>query len=419
MFLLFTCFASQPFGFEGDHVAIGTSWKYFVERLADGLDIAYNSPVEKIQIVQPDGTVPMQETGDENKQEQTTTTTTTKQEDTKPPAASTATRFSNRINGDAPDIRRSSRSNKGMISIMQIVDSSSICYDDPSKTFLRKRKRSDDSSTVQLTLQNGTVLEANAVVCTLPLGVLKIPQQKSGHIRFEPPLPEDKQHAIKNLGCGLLNKCVVSFPNVFWQDSDFLGLAGMDHSYLVLNAMKYTQKPVLIFMFGGPFAKEVESWTDSDIVKDCLGVLKKICGKEVPKPLDYCVTRWGQEMYSRMAFTFIPPGVNGSQELAKMCDAIPDPSLPKKPIIMFAGEHTNPYHPSTMHGAFLSGIREAYRYDLFLNPELNDNMVFEADEKMYIHTFPTKRSYRNTASSKSKNKKATSNNGQKSGSTTS
>ena len=59
---------------------------------------------------------------------------------------------------------------------------------------------------------------------------------------------------------------------------------------------------------------------------------------------------------------------------------------------MFAGEHTTPYHPSTIHGAFLSGIREAYRLDLFMEPKLNDYMVFEANEKIYQHTFPVRRS---------------------------
>ena len=274
----------EPFGFEGDHVAIQTSWKFFMERLAEGLDIAYNCPVEKIIIVKPDGTIPMPTTTIITNEEQPQATTIKKEEDTVPPPLTpilTPTRSSNRINGDTSNsVRRSSRSNKGKISIMQIINSTSVCYDDPSKKQIRKRKR-DEGSSVQLTLQNGNVLEADAVVCTLPLGVLKLSANRPGHVCFEPPLPDTKQQAIKRLGCGLLNKCVMSFETVFWQDSEFLGLAGIEHSYLVLNAMKYTEKPVLIFMFGGSFAKDVESWTDSEIVEDCLGVLKKICGKDV------------------------------------------------------------------------------------------------------------------------------------------
>lgn len=344
--------------------------------------------------------------------------------------ASEPSRFSRRLRGDGVNVRRSSRSTKGVIQMLHISHDSSISYDDPKKKRPQRRKEkpakvvaetilsteregdstqtedeppdqesAEPSSKVHVTLENGTVLEADAVVCTLPLGILKIPRTEHGHVSFAPPLPVSKQKAIQELGCGLLNKCVMSFPNVFWQDSEFLGLAGSEHSYLVLNAMKYTQKPILIFMYGGAFANEVETWTDSEIVDDCLEVLKRICGKEVPPPVDYCITRWGHELYSRMAFTYIPPGVDGPAALSAMSQAIYDPSLPDKPLLMFAGEHTTPYHPSTMHGAFLSGIREAYRYDLFMEPALNDHIKFTDNDHIYQHTFPTKKVYKNIKSS--------------------
>lgn len=43
-------------------------------------------------------------------------------------------------------------------------------------------------------------------------------------------------------------------------------------------------------------------------------------------------------------------------------------------------------HPSTIHGAFLSGIREAYRLDCALDPEGNSNINF-SDEQLYERTF--------------------------------
>lgn len=416
----------EPYGFTGDHAAVEPSWRFVMERLADGLNIMYQSPVTQINIVLPDGTCPAsiktqrkredlpnepKEEGDESKYAKGKPPPPTRR--SKPTSAlASPTRFSRRLRGDDVNVRRSARSNKGIIKNLQIKDAGSLCYDDPSKKSERgKRKRKaggnlgrakgePPSSTVQITLQNGTVLAANALVCTLPLGILKIPEGKPGHVRFVPPLPKQKHSAIDQLGCGLLNKCAMTFSSVFWQDSDFLGLAERTHSYLVLNAMKYTQKPILIFMYGGSFAKELESWTDTEIVEDCLAVLKKICGKDVPSPVDYCVTRWGKEQFSRMAFTYIPPGVNGSKELSIMSEAIEDPALPNKPLVMFAGEHTTPYHPSTMHGAFLSGIREAYRYDLFVEPALNGHLEFEGEEKLYEHTFPTRRVYKTAKTSK-------------------
>jgi monoamine oxidase len=48
---------------------------------------------------------------------------------------------------------------------------------------------------VRLTTANGTMIEAQTVCCTVPLGVLK-----RGLIRFEPPLPPAKAQAIERLG---------------------------------------------------------------------------------------------------------------------------------------------------------------------------------------------------------------------------
>ena len=45
------------------------------------------------------------------------------------------------------------------------------------------------------------IYRADAMLCTVPLGVLK-----SGALTFHPPLPEWKQQAINNMGFGLLNK---------------------------------------------------------------------------------------------------------------------------------------------------------------------------------------------------------------------
>jgi hypothetical protein len=455
----------EQFGFDGVHAAVETSWKLVMEQMADGLDILHHSPVTQIRVVLPDGTTPKNEvweldpavgatrtnetlatmrndrtpeaaqsfTMEEGTRQieynsRTTLSRSTKGTTIKPPKATIAPvpRFSRRIRGEVANVRRSARSTKGIIQKLQIGRDHAVCYDDPSrksqgkKRAKRRLNQVDDnspfttnievegdivpSSSVQVKLQNGTVLEADAVVCTLPLGVLKIPENQPGHVKFIPPLPDRKRNAIQKLGCGLLNKCALSFPKVFWQDSDFLGMAENNYSYLILNTVSYTHKPILIFMYGGAFASKIEDWTDAEIVEDCMGVLRRATHKDIPDPVDYCVTRWGKEQYSRMAFTYIPPGVDGPKELDSMSQAIYDSVQPGRPLIMFAGEHTTPYHPSTMHGAFLSGIREAYRYDLFMEPALNGYMEFQSSEHIYQHTFHMKRVYETATSPKGKRK---------------
>lgn len=375
----------EAYGFDGDHVALQASWKPVVEALAEPLDIVYNASVELIHLVHP------------NPISKAVTTTKDSRQPTRLPMPRTAssqcineslpstpTRHSRRVRGQDADSRRSPRVLKG-----QGVDRFTV---DHATADLKKRVRTDSGETgprntvVQITLMDGTVLEADSVVCTVPLGILK---RKT--ISFDPPLPTPKQQAIERLGIGLLNKCTLSFPHVFWQDSDFLGLAEDEHSYLVLNGATFTDNPVLLFMFGGEFAHEIEKWTDTEIVTDCLRILSRICGCQVPEPTDYHTTRWGREQYSRMAFTFIPPGVDGAAELRAMGEPVLN-SIGNVPALMFAGEHTTFFHPSTIHGAFFSGIREAYRLDIALEPEANNNFIF-SEEELYLRTFPIERKF--------------------------
>jgi len=70
------------------------------------------------------------------------------------------------------------------------------------------------------------------------------------------------------------------------------------------------------------------------------------------------------------------PFIFGSHTFIQLCSNIHDikqiatpwPNLPSRPLILFAGEGTHERYYGTMHGAFLSGIREAKRIiDLYEN----------------------------------------------------
>jgi len=428
----------EPYGYDGDHTALRHTWKVVVDSLKENLDILYDAPVKRVHVVRPGKKALAAEAAAKRaaadaaakkKKKKLLLAAAAKIKRAQQPSAKTAAtsvdasvtaavsgRQSRRLRGeDADSKRRSSRSNKGRMVTERYAPSAEndTTEVDSSATSMGRKRRTtpatdgDDAAggdenaaasaaagprktVVQVTLENGTVLEANHVVCTLPLGVLKLDaQQDYAGVVFDPPLPFPKRRAIDNLGAGLLNKCVLSFPRVFWQDSEFLGLADDPHSYLVLNAHAYNGRPILIFMYGGSMSFEVEDWTDSEIVDDCLDVLKRICGRTIPDPVDYRVTRWGHEEYSRMAFTYVPPGVDGFSELRAMSTPIFD-HTGEKPTLMFAGEHTTPFHPSTIHGAFLSGIREAYRLDLTLDPKANNYLKF-SDNELYQRTFPVQR----------------------------
>ncbi len=362
----------EAYGYEGAHVSLRNSWKTVVEALAEPLSIAYDCQVTAIEIIEESR--PTVVAPDAN------ATNNRKHKETLRPAS--PSRKSRRLQGEDANIRRSRRSTK-QTQAFTVHSYSSLSYDDTSLQHPERRKPKLPPK-VRVTLHNGAVLEADAVVCTIPLGVLK-----TNTIQFIPPLPDVKKKAIADMGCGLLNKCILSFPQVFWQDTDFLGLAGEDTPFLILNGHKITGKPILIFMFGGESAFDVDAdWCDTDLVEECMNVLRKISKTPPPQPLDYIVTRWGQDAFARMCFSYVPPNVDGGEALSALGQ--PLVSSDGRPMVLFAGEHTTPFHPSTIHGAFLSGIREAYRLDLTLEPQLNNGLTFDPSN-LYQKTFGLKR----------------------------
>ena len=316
----------------------------------------------------------------------------------------------------AHGVRRSSRENRGR----RVTEDNARPKEPPVSDSRLKGEIEkscyghDENTVVQVTTKCGHTFEADAVVVTLPLAVLSTPKGSQGHIAFEPPLSEAKRNAIERLGVGSYNKCVMSFANSFWDNLprhlasttssrpdtwkdeetdrfDFIGHASSEHGKDILFFC-VRDRPILVAIFGGSaYSKQVENMHDDEVVGECIGVLKKICKKAIEErdgsvrtrrtglsvpdwPIDYFVSRWGLDPYAKGAFSFVPPGVSAFEELSAMAKPVYDfrpewdtnGSTPRRPLILFAGEATTPYHPSTMHGAFETGIREAYRVSVGL-----------------------------------------------------
>ena len=64
---------------------------------------------------------------------------------------------------------------------------------------------------VLLTYPNGTWVLPDAVIVTIPLGVLQNQQ-----VEFTPELPSEKIKAMEGLTMGVVNKVAMSFEKVFW-----------------------------------------------------------------------------------------------------------------------------------------------------------------------------------------------------------
>lgn len=83
-----------------------------------------------------------------------------------------------------------------------------VRFNTPIKSIQYNTEEQRVGKAVRIECGNGEVFEADKVVITTPLGVLK-----SGSVSFQPPLPDWKQGVIERMGFGLLNKV----SSAMWQ----------------------------------------------------------------------------------------------------------------------------------------------------------------------------------------------------------
>ncbi|KAL0325831.1 UNVERIFIED_CONTAM: Lysine-specific histone demethylase 13 [Sesamum radiatum] len=214
---------------------------------------------------------------------------------------------------------------------------------------------------VKVSTSNGKEFSGDAVLVTVPLGCLK-----AETIKFSPPLPQWKYLSIKRLGFGVLNKVVMEFPEVFWDDTiDYFGATAEDTNqrgwcFMFWNVKKTVGAPVLISLVVGKAAIDGQNFSASDHVSHALLVLRKLFGEhKVSDPVASVVTDWGRDPYSYGAYSYVAVGSSGEDY-----DIL---GRPVENCLFFAGEATCKEHPDTVGGAMMSGLREAVRIIDILN----------------------------------------------------
>ncbi|KAL8257037.1 hypothetical protein R6Q59_029078 [Mikania micrantha] len=222
---------------------------------------------------------------------------------------------------------------------------SDVCY----------QKEDESQKKVKVFTKSGKIFTGDAVLITVPLGCLK-----AETIKFSPSLPDWKHSSIKRLGFGVLNKVVLEFPEVFWDDSvDYFGATAevtdqRGWCFMFWNVKKTVNAPVLIALVVGKAAINDQDLTASDHVNHALVVLRKLFGEDVVHdPVASVVTDWGRDPFSYGAYSYVAVGASGEDY-----DTL---GRPINNCLFFAGEATCKEHPDTVGGAMMSGLREAVR----------------------------------------------------------
>lgn len=233
---------------------------------------------------------------------------------------------------------------------------------------------------VKVSTSNGNEFSGDAVLVTVPLGCLK-----AETIKFSPPLPQWKYLSIKRLGFGVLNKVVMEFPEVFWDDSiDYFGATAeitdqRGRCFMFWNVKKTVGAPVLIALLVGKAAIDGQNISSSHHVGHALVVLRKLFGEDkVPDPVASVVTDWGRDPYSYGAYSYVAVGSSGEDY-----DIL---GSPVDNCLFFAGEATCKEHPDTVGGAMMSGLREAVRIIDILNTGTDYTAEVEAMEAARRHS---------------------------------
>lgn len=230
----------------------------------------------------------------------------------------------------------------------------------PVKTIRYRNSSFPGPATIEC--EDGTTIDSDAIVCTVPLGVLK-----HGNVKFDPPLPPWKVEAIDRLGFGILNKVVLVYEKIFWEsDRHIFGIlkdapdpesilqgdygANRGRFFQWFNVTNTTGLPCLIALMAGDAGFETEHSTNEALISEATETLRSVFGEEVPYPVEAVVTRWGSDKFARGSYSSAAPGMRPD-----------DYESMARPLgnLFFAGEHTIGTHPATVHGAYLSGLRAA------------------------------------------------------------
>jgi monoamine oxidase len=79
--------------------------------------------------------------------------------------------------------------------------------------------------------------------------------------------------------------------------------------------------------------------------------LRVMFGDDIPEPEGVLITRWGKDPFAFGSYSHIPPFASGDD-----IDALFEPV---NGVLFFAGEATHRKYPTTVHGAYLSGVAAA------------------------------------------------------------
>ncbi len=200
---------------------------------------------------------------------------------------------------------------------------------------------------VEVRAGTSNVVARHAVVA-VPLGVMK-----SDRIEFLPALSERHREAIDGIGFNAVNKFLFTWELPFWDEVDFLIYTperrDIFNWFANVNAFVPGANALMTFAYAEE-ARASESATDAELIELAMRYLRDMYGASVPEPTGMLRSRWVRDPFTLGAYSFAAVSTK-----MQHFDQIAEPHG----SVHFAGEHTHREYFSTVHGAYLSGLRAA------------------------------------------------------------
>jgi len=208
--------------------------------------------------------------------------------------------------------------------------------------------------------------EAERVLATIPLGVMKAATDDEGAVRFDPALPRTKLDALTKLEMGKVIRVTLRFKNRFW---DIIPAPGKDGKTLSDMGFLFSDdewfptwwttmpRKLPIITGWAPFrcAEHLSGKSESFVVERCLQTLSRLLSlglEQITSLFGVAYFHdWQNDPFSRGAYSYGALGSDGAQEAL---------ARPVENTLFFAGEATDTTgHNGTVHGAIASGRRAA------------------------------------------------------------
>ncbi|XP_037637605.1 peroxisomal N(1)-acetyl-spermine/spermidine oxidase-like [Sebastes umbrosus] len=262
---------------------------------------------------------------------------------------------------------------EGLIeNLMSELPSGLVTYSRPVRC-VHWNNTESGGNTVTVECDDGEKIAADHVIVTVPLGYLK----KHHSTLFCPPLPAHKLNSIQRLGFGTCNKVYVEFESPWWDaDCEVIYLVWKDEvSHEPQNKFSWIRKMstfdvlkpseryshVLCGWIAGHESEYMETLPEQEVRLAITELIRTFTGNPTITPRRILRTQWFHDPWTCGSYSHTAVGCS-VQDLENMMEALPMKGSQSQPLqLLFAGEATHPYYYSTVHGALLTGWREADR----------------------------------------------------------